>query len=617
MGIIFVWPSDPASAQSVTNLTLGTPGTGYLGYSTVVNWFQFEVTSEQIIIIQTQRSYNGPLLEDTIITLYGNDQVTVIASDDNGGSGYYSRISLPLQTGTYSVKVEKSGSTVGYYDILVTILNPSQVVNLAVGGPTYSGRIAVAEEEDWYSLTTAPGNNHLIETFKAASGDLTDTFIRLYDAGTLLKEIGHDDDSNSPFSRLIFSVPADATTNYYAKVQGFNASVIGDYRIRLATTAEPVNPPTPTPTPGGRGSPPKAYDLPYGGSQEYLELYEDYSLPIVLLADDKEDPNLNYLIKATPAYGRIQPQSLYSRYVVYVPNSNYFGLDSFQYWALDSHNNYSNVATVRLKILSINDPPVVKDKTVNVREGGSVLITLEGSDVEEDPFTFMMQSTADFLPRYGTLDTRNLAIGEVIYYNRILSEYDTFKYYAYDGSRSFNDGVVTIRIERVSTLTPTPTPTVTNTPTNTPTSTPTNTPTVTPTFTSTSTPTPTSTNTPTPTPTPTDTHTPTHTPTFTITPTFTPRAGNRPPVIEIKPQDTFLLRLNDNQNISAFITDPENDSVSVSLSAGAPARFISAPAKFGNLTIADISLDTSRLGVFTFEVYAYDEIGRASCRERV
>lgn len=82
---------------------------------------------------------------------------------------------------------------------------------------------------------------------------------------------------------------------------------------------------------------------------------EDESVDITLLATDVDNDSLNYHIVAQPQNGSV---SLSSNIATYRPFDNYFGPDSFTYVA-DDGKEQSNIATVFIEVLSVNDAPIV------------------------------------------------------------------------------------------------------------------------------------------------------------------------------------------------------------------------------------------------------------------
>ncbi|WP_159064845.1 Ig-like domain-containing protein [Thaumasiovibrio subtropicus] len=80
--------------------------------------------------------------------------------------------------------------------------------------------------------------------------------------------------------------------------------------------------------------------------------------------------------------------------IIYTPNADYFGEDSFTYTVADSAGAVSNVATVVMTVTPVNDAPQAIAQAVIVAEDGRLDITLTGSDVEDDALTFAISQTA-------------------------------------------------------------------------------------------------------------------------------------------------------------------------------------------------------------------------------
>jgi VCBS repeat-containing protein len=95
------------------------------------------------------------------------------------------------------------------------------------------------------------------------------------------------------------------------------------------------------------------------------------------------DANGDHLTAANvtqPAHGTVGLNSMGS--FTYLPNANYNGPDSFTYQANDGTVN-SNVATVSITVIAVNDPPTlapIGNKTVN--ETSLLTFTAVGSDVD-------------------------------------------------------------------------------------------------------------------------------------------------------------------------------------------------------------------------------------------
>lgn len=76
----------------------------------------------------------------------------------------------------------------------------------------------------------------------------------------------------------------------------------------------------------------------------------------------------------------------------YAPDVNYFGPDNFTYRARDSFDEVSNVATVSVDVLSVNDLPFAVDDVYSTAEDTPLVVSAPGvlandADVEGDPLT--------------------------------------------------------------------------------------------------------------------------------------------------------------------------------------------------------------------------------------
>lgn len=139
-------------------------------------------------------------------------------------------------------------------------------------------------------------------------------------------------------------------------------------------------------------------DPPVVFNQE-IALDEDSTAAITLGAADADGDALTFTVNA-PAHGTLTgtPPNL-----VYHPNTNYFGPDSFTFSVNDGQTN-SNLATVSLTVRPINDPPVARfrisplttfpDFTNQIilapltGDADVVLDASASSDVENDPLQF-------------------------------------------------------------------------------------------------------------------------------------------------------------------------------------------------------------------------------------
>ncbi len=126
-----------------------------------------------------------------------------------------------------------------------------------------------------------------------------------------------------------------------------------------------------------------------------LTLTEDTPIPLVLQASDAENDLLSFNVVIPPQNGTLSGTA---PNVVYTPDVNYFGLDSFSFTASDA-NSTSNAATVSIEVESLNDRPVADGQSVTVDEDETLEITLTGSDPEGDTLVY----SVSVQPQHGTL----------------------------------------------------------------------------------------------------------------------------------------------------------------------------------------------------------------------
>ncbi|WP_395233741.1 Ig-like domain-containing protein [Vibrio alginolyticus] len=102
----------------------------------------------------------------------------------------------------------------------------------------------------------------------------------------------------------------------------------------------------------------------------------------------------------TPAHGSVNVTA--SGAIVYNPNENYFGEDSFTYTVADLAGAVSNAATVTMTVTPVNDAPMAQAQSQTLDEDNSLVITLVGSDIDNDDDTLQYLITEQV--SYGVLE---------------------------------------------------------------------------------------------------------------------------------------------------------------------------------------------------------------------
>ncbi|MBU1640685.1 MAG: tandem-95 repeat protein [Proteobacteria bacterium] len=130
----------------------------------------------------------------------------------------------------------------------------------------------------------------------------------------------------------------------------------------------------------------------------------------------------------------------------YTPKKNVSGIDSFTYKANDGIAD-SNIATVNVTIIPVNDPPVTVNGTVATTEDKPTSGTLTATDIEGDALTYSIVTNGSL----GTVLITSTSTGTFSYTPKAnVWGTDTFTYKAYDGKAASNISTVTVTIAPVN-----------------------------------------------------------------------------------------------------------------------------------------------------------------------
>jgi len=174
-----------------------------------------------------------------------------------------------------------------------------------------------------------------------------------------------------------------------------------------------------------------------------LETLEDTELIFTFSYTDVDNDNVTFQVVQPPTNGTI---SLNDQYATYVPNSDYFGTDSFTYKANDGTVD-SNVSTVSISIVGVNDSPVAIDRQVSLDEDTIKGFNLNASDAENDVLEYHIISS----PSNGLL-VRNGFSKELTYMpNTNFFGTDSITFRAFDGVLfSENTASVVLNVSNVN-----------------------------------------------------------------------------------------------------------------------------------------------------------------------
>jgi gliding motility-associated-like protein len=143
-------------------------------------------------------------------------------------------------------------------------------------------------------------------------------------------------------------------------------------------------------------------DVPVAIDQS-ITVNEDNAISITLNGTDADGDALNYSF-ANPTHGTLSGTA---PNLIYTPDLNYNNtsatLDKFTFTVTDVTNLISNIATVSIRVIPVNDGPVANAQSVTVTEDVAKSITLIGTDVDGDPLTYELVPTTPVSPAHGSL----------------------------------------------------------------------------------------------------------------------------------------------------------------------------------------------------------------------
>ena len=167
---------------------------------------------------------------------------------------------------------------------------------------------------------------------------------------------------------------------------------------------------------------------------------EDTAAALTLSGSDAENDPLTFEVVTQPANGTLSGTA---PSLTYTPAANTNGADSFTYRAYDGAQ-YSAPATVSITVNAVNDAPFGDDLTITLDEDTSAGVTLAGTDIDNDPMTYVIVTE----PQQGTLS----GTAPELTYTPLpdANGTDSFTYKVNDGSEDSNTASVSITITPVN-----------------------------------------------------------------------------------------------------------------------------------------------------------------------
>jgi len=171
-----------------------------------------------------------------------------------------------------------------------------------------------------------------------------------------------------------------------------------------------------------------------------ISLNEDTAQAITLTGTDIDGDALTYTVTLQPTNGTL---SGVAPNLTYTPATNHHGTDVFTYEAHDGTTN-STTALVTLTIQPVNDAPVAAEQSLTTDEDTALVVTLTGSDEENNALTFVLAMP----PAHGLLSGTPPALTYMPATNFYGA--DSFTFIANDGQTSSAPATIFITVNPVN-----------------------------------------------------------------------------------------------------------------------------------------------------------------------
>ena len=190
-------------------------------------------------------------------------------------------------------------------------------------------------------------------------------------------------------------------------------------------------------------------DAPTGQPDNFV-IYEDTELDCGCLLLNDADPDGDDLIAlhaGPPAHGII---SDLGGFFIYTPDPDFFGTDSFTYYANDGSQN-STPILVNITVLPVNDAPIAANDAIVTNEDTPIGIPILSNDTDVDDVLDATMIVLINSPSQGTL-TINTTTGTVVYSPSLnYNGNDSFTYQVKDAAGALsNTATVAIVINPVN-----------------------------------------------------------------------------------------------------------------------------------------------------------------------
>lgn len=136
-------------------------------------------------------------------------------------------------------------------------------------------------------------------------------------------------------------------------------------------------------------------DAPVGGGPQTVTVREDTATTITLTGTDADGDTLTFTITTPPSHGTLGPVvrvDATTATVVYTPDADHTGADTFAYTVGDGTTTSIAPATVSITVTPVNDAPVIDAVVSRPGTGNTWTVTVTASDPDGDVPTTTLTS---------------------------------------------------------------------------------------------------------------------------------------------------------------------------------------------------------------------------------
>lgn len=183
-------------------------------------------------------------------------------------------------------------------------------------------------------------------------------------------------------------------------------------------------------------------NTPPVANAQNLSADEGQPLGITLTGSDGDGDSLVYLIRTLPEHGNLDGVA---PNLVYTPDAGFTGVDTFSFSVSDGVDDAAP-AMVNITVNKVNTAPVANEQSLVTQEDTALIVTLTGSDVDNDTLIYAIATQPD----HGELSG---AVPDLVYTpSSGFSGTDGFTFVVSDGRQMSAPATVSITVQTVNAI---------------------------------------------------------------------------------------------------------------------------------------------------------------------